>query len=269
MTRRIFVAGLTVLAVLLALNHPGRLRAQSLSLPTYTTAQAAQGKQVYDQTCAACHGSNLDDGEFAPPLKGVDFRSALGREVCGDVIRRDDANAAQCAGTLGDDAYAQLLAYLVQENGVAASARALPSDPALLRTAMLPSAAGGPGGGLTIGVAIPPPPSRPNPLDRLTPVTDAMLSNPPEGEWLTWRRAFDAQGFSPLAPDHAGTTSANLRLAWSWALPNGAERSDAARPRRRDVRARATATRCRRSTPPPATCSGSTRGACRAVRIRP
>jgi alcohol dehydrogenase (cytochrome c) len=26
------------------------------------------------------------------------------------------------------------------------------------------------------------------PLDRLTPVTDAMLRNPPPGDWLHWRR---------------------------------------------------------------------------------
>ena len=44
-----------------------------------------------------------------------------------------------------------------------AGTRQLPADPALLRTVMLPSAAGGPGGGLTIGVAIPPPPDRAKP----------------------------------------------------------------------------------------------------------
>ena len=48
-----------------------------------------------------------------------------------------------------------------------------------------------------------------------------MLSNPPDGEWLTWRRAFDAQGFSPLAQITRANV-ADLRLAWSWALPNGA-----------------------------------------------
>ena len=25
-----------------------------------------------------------------------------------------------------------------------------------------------------------------------------MLQNPPAGDWLTWRRGFDYQGFSPL-----------------------------------------------------------------------
>ena len=55
----------------------------------------------------------------------------------------------------------------------------------------------------------------------MTRVTDAMLSSPPEGDWLTWRRAFDAQGFSPLTQIKKSNV-ASLRLAWSWALPNGA-----------------------------------------------
>ena len=35
-------------------------------------------------------------------------------------------------------------------------------------------------------------------LDSLTPVTDAMLQNPPAEDWLMWRRTWDAYGFSPL-----------------------------------------------------------------------
>jgi alcohol dehydrogenase (cytochrome c) len=122
--------------------------------------------------------------------------------------------------SLGEDTYVQLLAFLARENGVAASSRALSGEPAALRTSALPAVIGGPSGGLTIGVPIPSAPARPNPLDRLTPVTDLMLSAPPDGEWLTWRRSFDAQGFSPLTQVTRENVG-ELRLAWSWALPNG------------------------------------------------
>ena len=66
MTRRIYVReraysgrailfGATALvAALCAAEYPRGLRAQSLSLPTYTSAQAAQGKQAYEKTCSAC-----------------------------------------------------------------------------------------------------------------------------------------------------------------------------------------------------------------------
>src|SRR6185295_1707768 len=36
------------------------------------------------------------------------------------------------------------------------------------------------------------------PLDRLTPVTEAMLRNPPPGDWLHWRRTYDGWAHSPL-----------------------------------------------------------------------
>ena len=36
------------------------------------------GKAAYATNCASCHGNNVDDGEFAPPLKGVEFRQRWG-----------------------------------------------------------------------------------------------------------------------------------------------------------------------------------------------
>jgi alcohol dehydrogenase (cytochrome c) len=215
-----FAAGGVVL-LLTAFHQPRVLNAQSLALPTYTASQATQGRQAYDTGCATCHGANLDDGPFAPPLKGVDFRLRWGgKPVEGLLTEMSRTMPPASPGSLGEDTYVRLLAYLIQENGVVAGDRELSSDPAALRTVMLPSAAGGPSGGLTVGVAIPPPPNRVNPLDRLTPVTDAMLSSPADGEWLTWRRSFDAQGFSPLAQITRGNVR-DLRLAWGWALPNG------------------------------------------------
>ena len=78
----------------------------------------------------------------------------------------------------------------------------------------------GPSGGLSPGVALPPSPVRANPLDKITPVTDAKLAAPPVNDWLTWRRTYDDLGFSPLRQITKANV-ANLRLAWSWSLPNG------------------------------------------------
>src|ERR1019366_10258073 len=76
------------------------------------------------------------------------------------------------------------------------------------------------GGGLTPGIALPnqPPPSPL--LDRLAPVTPAMLAKPAASEWLTWRRTYDDQGYSPLKQIDRNNVK-NLRLAWSWSLPPG------------------------------------------------
>jgi mono/diheme cytochrome c family protein len=36
--------------------------------------QASRGKTVYDDNCGNCHGTNLDNGEFGPPLRGSPFK---------------------------------------------------------------------------------------------------------------------------------------------------------------------------------------------------
>src|SRR5258705_851335 len=60
-----------------------------------------------------------------------------------------------------------------------------------------------------------------NPAAGLTPVTDAMLRNPPPGDWLMWRRTYDGWGYSPL--DQINKTNVkNLRPVWTWSMSNGA-----------------------------------------------
>ena len=52
-------------------------------------------------------------------------------------------------------------------------------------------------------------------LDSYTPVTEAMLLSPPEGEWLMWRGTYGHWGHSPL--DQINTSNVGtLRLAWPW-----------------------------------------------------
>src|ERR1700687_1018299 len=78
-----------------------------------------------------------------------------------------------------------------------------------------PGQAAGPSGGLSPNATLPPAASRPNPLDKITPVTDALLQAPSAGDWLTWRRTYDDQGFIP----HKQINRANvggLRVAWTW-----------------------------------------------------
>jgi len=52
------------------------------------------------------------------------------------------------------------------------------------------------------------------------PVTDAMLVDPPDGEWLMWRRTYNHWGYSPLDQiDRSNVGS--LRLAWAWTMASG------------------------------------------------
>ncbi len=57
-------------------------------------------------------------------------------------------------------------------------------------------------------------------LSSLTPVTDAMLVNPPANDWLMWRRTFDAHGFSTLDQINKDNVS-GLQEAYRVALEPG------------------------------------------------
>jgi alcohol dehydrogenase (cytochrome c) len=59
-------------------------------------------------------------------------------------------------------------------------------------------------------------------LEKITPVTDEMLQHPPDGDWLAWRRTYDSLGYSPLNQIKRSNVR-ELRLAWSRALPVGAD----------------------------------------------
>src|ERR1700750_66230 len=53
------------------------------------------------------------------------------------------------------------------------------------------------------------------------PVTDAMLRNPPPGDWLMWRRTYDGWGYSPLDQINKNNVK-NLQVAWTWSMTHGA-----------------------------------------------
>jgi len=53
-------------------------------------------------------------------------------------------------------------------------------------------------------------------LENLTPVTDAMLANPPAHDWLMWRRTWDTYGFSPLDQINKNNVA---ELAEAWRVP--------------------------------------------------
>ena len=200
---------------------------EAQSAPTavgFTSVQADRGQSVYMEQCASCHGQYLDDGQFGPPLKGVDFRARWSRPA--DVLFTAMSTSMPPArpGTLGDTTYAQLLAFILHANGSQPGDRELPGDPDALKAMASPDWPPAQGGGIAPGVKIPPPPPRVNPLDTIRSVTEAMLTKVPDGDWLMWRRTYDASGFSPLKQINRSNVK-DLRVAWTWSLPSGANES--------------------------------------------
>src|SRR5215472_9821217 len=64
-------------------------------------------------------------------------------------------------------------------------------------------------------------PQAPNPAAAMTPVTDAMLRDPPAADWLMWRRTYNGWGYSPLDQINKGNVK-DLRPVWTWSMTPGA-----------------------------------------------
>ena len=190
---------------------------------SYTVAQAEAGRAVFDRSCATCHMTDLSGAFEAPELAGPNFQLAWGARPVGELLDLIRASMPpDQGGSLGDEAYASVVAYILQANGVPAGSQVLASGQET-----------GAGAGTQPGRAA----SLPPPADRSTggpatetttytsiadyaPVTDAMLRDPDPDDWLMYRRTYDGWGYSPL--DQITRDNVHqLALAWVWSMPAG------------------------------------------------
>jgi len=249
-------AGLAAVAIALT----GLTGAAQSPAGGFTAAQATAGKATYDQKCASCHALNLKGSAHGPELTGSGFLGGWATRTSREMFQYIKANMPPGdAGTLGDPAYLSVVAYVLQTNGHRAGAQALTANSRVAfgakAAAAAAPAAGRPAAGrpaaTTAKPAAPPatapaaaqaatPANRPEgpqsggaaqtfgppgvtigkEVKNFTPVTDAMILNPPPGDWLMWRRTLDGQGHSPLNQINTGNVQ-HLRMAWSWTMKEG------------------------------------------------
>jgi len=96
----------------------------------YAAAQAERGQAAYRQSCQDCHGSSLDNGEFGgPPLKGGYFRTRWGQGSVAALYGYVSlAMPPDRPGQLSPQTYADLVAFLLSNNGYAPGDKELPTD---------------------------------------------------------------------------------------------------------------------------------------------
>jgi mono/diheme cytochrome c family protein len=100
---------------------------------TFTAEQAARGKTAYDANCVSCHGPDLVSANYGPPLAGEYFDGKwVGQSVGALYTHIHDRMPPSRPGELGDETYADLVAYILQVNGLAAGDTELPTDTAKL-----------------------------------------------------------------------------------------------------------------------------------------
>ena len=200
----------------------------------FTELQATRGQAAYTESCAACHGPNLNDGQFAPAVKGAPFRAHWhdqSPEALLALLTKRMPPASP--GSLGSRTYADIEAYLLRENGdkaglveLAASGTPATSGRAEKNAAAaehdsVPRTVGGnliDNQDADYHAAIA---AREILLNRLTPVSDTMLRSPPAADWLMWRGTYATLGYSRLDQINKSTVR-NLGVAWTLALPPSA-----------------------------------------------
>jgi alcohol dehydrogenase (cytochrome c) len=195
-------------------------------------AQADSGQAAYSQYCAECHHASLRGSAHGPALADPAFRARWSGRPANELaefIRTQMSTTVPSSAA--PDVFADLAAYLLQANGAtaggAASATAASEvTSGAAASGMAASAASGTAprswegasgiaeaaarAGHWVNRETPP----------LTPVTDAMLREPPPGDWLNWRRTANGQGHSPLAQIDRGNVQ-RLKLAWALTMKEG------------------------------------------------
>ena len=101
----------------------------------YSEEQALEGRDLYNEHCASCHGAALE-GQGSLPLIGATFRArwADDHHSVDDLfyIIRTLMPYGQPA-TLSKPEYIDIIAYILMVNGYPAGAQPLPSDPPILK----------------------------------------------------------------------------------------------------------------------------------------
>ncbi len=211
---------------------------------TFAAEQAARGREIYDrENCAECHHLMLRGSGHGPELAGPNFMSKWGNKTIAELIEdtRRLMPPAQ-PDSLGEQAYVDIMALILQCNGAAEGDTALAADSDQLigqavmgedwqasqenadekatqskwesweKAGVIADAARKASGFANRTVS------------DYRPVTDQMLADPPPGDWLNWRRTLDGHGYSPLDQVNRSNVG-DLKLAWALTMHEGSNQT--------------------------------------------
>ncbi len=124
-------------------EEPPTPPARSVRDGVYTEVQAARGKTVYLEQCVECHKEDLrGDRRMTPSLVGIAFTFRWKDKKLYDFFVGMSNTMPQSApGSLGEETYADLVAYLLSEMGYPAGKDELPTDPKVLGQIVIESSA--------------------------------------------------------------------------------------------------------------------------------
>ena len=95
----------------------------------FTTEQAERGRRIYLESCTSCHFEDLGGDSEAPPLAGPGFQSRwIGSTVRNMVEVIRNSMPPEAPNSLEEQAYVDLVGYLLQVNGYPDGDNELPAD---------------------------------------------------------------------------------------------------------------------------------------------
>ena len=185
------------------------------------SSQAESGAGLYATNCAACHGANLEGTRLGPLLSGRSFLQRWGEQTPALLLGNIQANMPPGgADNLSDGDYVDIVAHILQVNGVNEVAEALTPETDFTIAANVTE--------LVQAQQRPEPPA-PQGLTvagntedyvEFVPLTAERLANPDPADWPAHRRNPHAHSYSPL--DDINTDNVgNLTLEWVWNMHEG------------------------------------------------
>jgi len=224
----------------------GAALAQQASGP-FTAAQVAAGRAEYAENCASCHQADMSGGTDALPLAGKGFMAGWNNRTTAQLYDKIHGSMPLGrGGSLDEKTYTDLVAFILHANGATAGAAAFapttavkigaiangtipddvahpapaaPLSGAAAATGARAGAARAGGSGRLVysfkaGLLLE------GHIQNYTPVTDAMLTHPADGDWPMFRRTYNGWSYSPLGQITTDNVH-SLQVKWMWALYEG------------------------------------------------
>ncbi len=224
---------LIVIAAFAAAALGANAIAQNLQTAPFTAEQASAGRALYAASCGGCHRADLQGAGEAPALAGSSFMNAWGNKPVSELHTLVKFSMPYNNGNSLDAAtYRNIIAFMLSANGAKAGSAALTGTESVKISAIAdgkaPAQAPAPAAPRAAAAERPAtsyPATRfgltvPGTIKTYRPVTDAMLANPADGDWLMYRRNYQGWSHSPLKQITTANVK-NLQLAWSWAMNDG------------------------------------------------
>lgn len=208
---------------------------------TYTAEQAEAGRALAVTICDVCHGASSSGGP-SPPLAGDAFLARWSTRTARELFVLVQASMPPgTAGLLTEQEYVQIVAHILERNGVpagdgaltAAAERTIGTMRAGVAVSPLNAAAAADTTSSALPVAASTAPTStapvapaqsaspvaplgvliPGTVENFVPLAAAALENPDPADWPMIRRDYAASNYSPLE-EITPANVASLQLAW-------------------------------------------------------